>query len=72
MKGEDIRNLQIYLNTHGFLITPSGPGSLGKETTLFGSLTKKSLIAFQRAHNILPATGTFGLKTRGFIEKGEK
>jgi hypothetical protein len=71
MKGEDIRNLQIYLNTHGFLITPSGPGSLGKETTLFGSLTKKSLIAFQRAHNILPATGTFGLKTRGVIEKGE-
>lgn len=49
-KGDDVLLLQRYLNTHGFKIAASGAGSLGKETTLFGSLTKSALIRYQQAH----------------------
>ncbi|HEY0980033.1 MAG TPA: peptidoglycan-binding protein [Candidatus Paceibacterota bacterium] len=66
---EDVRTLQRYLNANGFTIAASGPGSSGKETILFGPATKAALIKFQVAHNILPATGTLGPKTRAFIAK---
>ena len=39
-RGEDIRMLQQFLNTHGFILATSGAGSPGNETTLFGALTK--------------------------------
>jgi len=61
--------LQQYLNTHGFIITSSGPGSLGNETDKFGSLTKAALIKFQKAHG-LPSTGYFGPMTRALIGEG--
>lgn len=49
-KGADVKALQKYLNTHGFVITASGAGSPGKETDLFGDLTRVALIRFQEAH----------------------
>lgn len=49
-KGEDIRTLQQYLNSRGFKVAVSGAGSPGKETTLFGALTKAALIRYQEAH----------------------
>ncbi len=64
--GSDVKSLQIYLNSHGFIISSSGAGSLGNETDTFGSLTKIALIKFQKAHDI-PATGYFGPMTRSFI-----
>lgn len=67
MKGEDVRILQQYLNTHGYPVAPSGVGSLGYETTYFGLATKAALIKFQIAHNILPATGTYGPKSKAFV-----
>jgi hypothetical protein len=67
MTGEDVRQLQIYLNTHGFILAPSGPGSLGSETTRFGALTQAALIKFQQASNISPAAGYFGPLTRAYI-----
>ena len=39
--GEDVKNLQKFLNAAGFKISNSGPGSPGSETNLFGSLTKE-------------------------------
>ena len=62
-KGEDVRQLQIFLNAHGFLVAKSGAGSKGKEATTFGTATKKALSAFQKAHG-LKVDGQFAGKTR--------
>ncbi len=61
-----VKSLQIFLNTHGYLIAKSGAGSLGKETSYFGQLTKAALIRFQKAYK-LPPTGFFGPMTRALI-----
>ncbi|MCX6752817.1 MAG: BspA family leucine-rich repeat surface protein [Candidatus Nomurabacteria bacterium] len=67
--GEDIKLLQIYLNTHGYPVSTTGPGSTGnEETTKFGSLTKQAVIKFQLAHHIDPI-GVVGPRTRGEINK---
>lgn len=62
--GEDVRILQKFLNTHGFIVASSGAGSPGNETTYFGSATKAALIKFQAAHSVSPTAGYFGPKTR--------
>ncbi len=67
MEGEDVRKLQEYLNTHGISLAASGPGSLGSESTFFGPLTKAALVVLQKTHNINPAFGFFGPKTRAFV-----
>lgn len=46
-KHEDVRQFQKYLNAKGFVIALSGPGSPGKETTLFGSGTKAAVKRLQ-------------------------
>ena len=63
----DVKELQKYLNTHGFLVAQNGPGSIGNETTKFGALTKSALIKFQIANKISPAVGFFGPVTRGVV-----
>lgn len=65
--GEDARALQQFLNEQGFMVSESGPGSPGNETTMFGGLTRAALAAFQTANGISPAVGYFGPKTRAFI-----
>ncbi len=75
--GEDVRQLQIYLNTHGFIISPTGVGSPGHETNYFGEGTRLALIRFQEAHRaeiLTPAgftrgTGIFGLGTMKYINQ---
>ena len=67
-RGEDVRQLQIYLNNNGFPIVSSGDGSKGKETTYFGPATQKALIKFQQAKKITPAAGYFGSKSRLYIQ----
>jgi peptidoglycan hydrolase-like protein with peptidoglycan-binding domain len=64
--GADVKLLQQFLNTHGFVITTSGAGSFGNETTLFGTLTYKALMKYQKSVG-LPATGFFGPMTRAYI-----
>ncbi len=68
-EGEDIRTLQQFLNSRGFIVntTPGLPGSLGYESVYFGNLTQTALAKFQTFHNILPSAGYFGPKTRAFI-----
>jgi hypothetical protein len=68
MTGTDVKQLQQFLNTHGFILSTSGAGSPGKETTLFGLLTYKSLKAYQKSVG-LPSTGYFGVMTRGVVMK---
>ncbi|MEI6352940.1 MAG: peptidoglycan-binding protein [Candidatus Nomurabacteria bacterium] len=58
--GKDVKSLQVYLNTHGYLISKKGSGSLGKETNSFGPATKAAVIKFQKANKISPAIGNVG------------
>lgn len=46
-RGEDVRQLQKYLNDRGFVIALVGPGSPGKETNLFGAGTKAAVKRLQ-------------------------
>ncbi|MBI2409441.1 peptidoglycan-binding protein [Candidatus Kaiserbacteria bacterium] len=62
--GSEVKALQEYLNSHGYQIAASGPGSSGNETTKFGALTKAALIKYQKANGITPAVGYFGPITR--------
>ncbi|RJQ35304.1 hypothetical protein C4566_01005 [Candidatus Parcubacteria bacterium] len=66
-EGEDVRALQIYLNQSGFYVATSGAGSPGNESTYFGPATQDALARFQRANNISPAAGFFGVITRTFV-----
>ncbi len=65
--GDDVKALQVYLNAHGYIVTSSGGGSPGNETTKFGGLTKAALIKLQKAAGISPAAGYFGPKTRAYV-----
>jgi peptidoglycan hydrolase-like protein with peptidoglycan-binding domain len=65
--GNDVKALQIYLNSHSFPVSTQGPGSKGYETTRFGPATARALSLFQAAH-ALPSTGYFGPRTRGVIK----
>lgn len=67
-KGEDIRSLQKYLNAHGFSVATSGAGSPGKETTLFGSLTKAALIRYQEAHKDIILTPHGATSGTGYLD----
>lgn len=60
MEGEDVRCLQQHLNANGFKIADTGPGSPGKETTLFRTLTKQAIVGWQTAKGVVPASGVFG------------
>jgi hypothetical protein len=62
--GEDVRCLQKFLNTVGFAIVESGPGSRGQETDTFGAKTKEALMKWQIVRGVLPATGYFGAQSK--------
>ncbi|MCF7864885.1 MAG: fibronectin type III domain-containing protein [Candidatus Pacebacteria bacterium] len=65
--GEDVRQLQIFLNFKGFMVSTTGAGSVGKETDYFGPATRTALIKLQKAKNIKPSIGYFGPITRGIV-----
>jgi hypothetical protein len=70
--GEDVRQLQKFLNSQGFKVSDAGPGSPGQESDYFGVLTKAALMLFQDAHaaeilrplGLTKGTGYFGQSTR--------
>jgi hypothetical protein len=66
-KGDDVKALQQFLNSHGAQIAASGAGSPGSESTYFGSLTKAALAKWQAANGVSPASGYFGPITRAKI-----
>ncbi|MDE2079692.1 MAG: peptidoglycan-binding protein [Patescibacteria group bacterium] len=74
-RGKDVRQLQTYLNAHGFTLAQNGPGSLGSETDYFGAATLAALVKFQNAHageilapaGLTQGTGYFGESTRAYV-----
>lgn len=73
--GPDVKRLQEYLNTHGFIIAETGVGSPGRETELFGMNTMIALKKFQEAnadillapYGLTQGTGFFGEATRALV-----
>ncbi len=66
-RNTDVLELQKFLNNNGFPISKSGIGSKGNETTYFGLATRSALIKYQKANNIKPTEGYFGVITRKFV-----
>jgi peptidoglycan hydrolase-like protein with peptidoglycan-binding domain len=75
-QGDDVKALQVFLNTNSFTVALTGNGSQGQETTFFGHATRRALIRFQEfyADEILTplmltkGTGIFGEMTRKKVE----
>ena len=60
-KGEEVRELQKILNLDPYTrVAATGPGSRGRETVYFGSLTKKALLKFQNKYK-KDITGPLGI-----------
>ena len=70
--GEDVRDLQQLLNSLGFTVAETGPGSPGEETAYFGSATQQALIRYQEANDIEPAQGYFGQTTRAYVNQEQE
>lgn len=70
-EGQDVQNLQRFLNSNGFTVASSGFGSLGNESVYFLSKTSRALIDFQQKYlqqiGIVIPTGYLDEKTREFI-----
>lgn len=75
---DDVRYLQIFLNSDSDTkVADAGPGSPGKETNKFGSLTKRAVIKFQEKYSkdiLTPigyskGTGKVGAMTIGKINE---
>lgn len=48
--GNEVVQLQKFLNAHGFTVSTTGAGSAGNETSYFGTRTKMAVVAFQNAN----------------------
>lgn len=68
----DVKRLQEFMNTHGFILAKSGTGSPGKETDVFGPALKRMIVRFQEANKeklltplgLKKGTGIFSTQTR--------
>jgi peptidoglycan hydrolase-like protein with peptidoglycan-binding domain len=67
MTHPDIRTLQQYLNSKGYTVSLTGPGSIGNETNYFGPATLQALTRFQKAMGIVGEEGIYGTRTRGVV-----
>jgi hypothetical protein len=68
-EGEDVRELQRFLNNNSMTVVEFGAGSPGKESTYFGEKTKKALLKFQQTVGINPAHGMLDQNTRTIITR---
>lgn len=74
-KGREVKNLQQYLNSNGYVISKLGPGSPGNETENFGPGTHSAVTKWQKANGLKddgivgPITwNTMGLATTDVTE----
>ncbi len=73
--GEDVRQLQIYLNNNGFTVSETGVGSKGNESTFYGQKTVQAVKKLQEAHRgeiltpngLTNGTGMFYEATRKWV-----
>jgi len=75
-QGQDVLMLQKYLNSMGFKLADSGPGSPGNETTYFGPVTREAIRKFQCAKiqvcsgdEYSTGYGVVGPRTRATLSK---
>jgi hypothetical protein len=76
-RGEDVKQLQKFLNNHGYTVAKKGNGSPGREITYFGVGTRAALMRFQADHakeilvpqRIKRPTGIFANGSRRYINK---
>lgn len=75
VRGSEVLLLQRILNSLGFTVSSSGPGSPGNETDFFGPLTKDAVRRLQESNReeiLIPiglfnGTGYFGVMTRNYL-----
>lgn len=70
-RGKLVKELQIKLNSLGFKISETGPGSPGNETEFFGKLTDIAVRKFQAA-NGLKVDGLVGNNTWAVLLRNEQ
>lgn len=71
IKGEDVKALQVFLNSRGFTVSSTDAGSPGQETTFYGVATSRAVTRFQeyyRSEILVPndltqGNGYFGPST---------
>ena len=63
--GEDVRQLQIFLNQNGYLVSETGYGSPGNETDYFGEKTLRAYTAYQKSLDSSPSTNYFESAIKG-------
>lgn len=61
---EEVRCLQKYLNSKGFLVAAVGVGAPGNETNVFKDATEAAVKKWQEAKGVTPASGYFGSISR--------
>ncbi len=74
-KGVDVKQLQIFLNTHGYIVSQNGADSPGNETTIFDQATKTALARLQTDHpkeilipqGLKAKTGIFANFSRAYV-----
>jgi len=67
--GQDVTNLQVFLNDNGYSVAETGAGSPGNEVSYFGAKTAQALAKWQSANGITPASGILGPKTRAYMQE---
>ena len=65
VEGDDVVNLQTFLEQNGYLVMPNGVAK-----GYFGGLTMKAVMKFQKDAG-LPMVGRVGPLTRAFLNKGQ-
>lgn len=58
-QGEDVKYLEDYLKSQGYFT--------GEPDNIFNKITQNSLVKYQKANGISPATGSFNTKTLEFV-----